>query len=165
MVTKLRISSAQITLEETNLYQAEKTLGGTTGAKGDAGDALQWLCLHGTDQSGSWALWLESGEIDGGYVGSFQWQRLSNNAQFDARCRALKGANIELSLPLQLGVPESHVLNTLGTPSLRRGDQLVYLHEHEGSNKGTQYFASNIVIIRLHNGRVVSIAVSKTTTN
>src|SRR4051812_24462262 len=121
MVTKLRISNIPITLEKTSMAQAEQLLGGTSGAKGDAGDALQWLCLHGTDGSGRWVLWLESGEIDGGYVGSFQWQRLSINEKLDRRCQALSGPKITLVLPLQLGMSEGEVLNALGKPSLRKG--------------------------------------------
>jgi hypothetical protein len=49
-----------------------------------------------------WVLWLESGEIDGGYVGSFQWQRLSNRDVLDSRCHALTGTTSAIKLPLSL---------------------------------------------------------------
>src|SRR5437588_153215 len=79
MFSSFRVSGYDIRFEETSMESVEKRLGGETGQRGDAGDALEWLCFHGADAAGAWVLWLESGEIDGGFVGSFQWQRLSNS--------------------------------------------------------------------------------------
>ena len=50
MLAKLRVSAYDITLEETSMEDAAKRFGGTIGSKGDAGDFLEWLCLHGTDR-------------------------------------------------------------------------------------------------------------------
>ena len=77
MLATLRVSGFPVTLENTNMDDVASSLGGTIGQKGDAGKFEEWLCFHGTDANGSWVLWLESGKIDGGTVGSFHWRRLN----------------------------------------------------------------------------------------
>ena len=108
MLNTLRVSKVGITLEETRLDKVGQLLGGEVGAKGDAGDAMRWLCFHGTDSRRDWILWLESGEIDGGRIGSFQWRTMPGGAKADRRCRALSGAApVTLGLPLKLGMTEA----------------------------------------------------------
>lgn len=166
MLSRLRVANVSISLEKTQLDSVEQLLGGTTGAKGDAGDAVTWLCFQGMDGGEQWILWLESGEIDGPSIGSFQWQRVASDAKIDRRCRALDGAaTVRLALPIKLGMNEVDVLGILGKPSFRRGERLIYLHEHEDSINRVPYDSSNIVIVRLHAHEVCSIAVSKTTTS
>ena len=89
MVKALRISDLNVELEETNMNQVQERFGGTFGTQGDAGDHLEWLCLSGRDVDGRWVLWLESGEMDAGTVGSFQWRRVPEGERFDARCGTL----------------------------------------------------------------------------
>ncbi len=166
MLSKLRVANVAVTLEKTKLDNVEQLLGGTTGASGDAGDAVKWLCFQGMDGGDRWILWLQSGEIDGPSIGSFQWQRVSTDAKIDRRCRALgRTATVRLALPLSLGMNEADVLKVLGTPSFRRGEKLIYLHEHEESINAVQYDSSNIVMVRVHGGAVTSVAVSKTTSD
>jgi hypothetical protein len=166
MLKSLRVSTVGVTLEQTRLDKVGQALGAEIGAKGDAGDAMQWLCLRGKRGGNDWILWLESGEIDGGYVGSFQWQSISGAAKIDDRCHGFTGtAAIKLSLPLKLGMTEAELLKVLGQPSLRRGERFIYLHEHEGSSNGIPFDSSNIVIVRIRAGKVTSIAVSKTTSS
>jgi hypothetical protein len=78
-------------------------------------------------------LWLESGEIDGGSVGSFQWRRVGPNTRFDKRCRMLPRTNsrIKLPIPLHLGTTETEALQILGQPTARHGDTLLYVHERD----------------------------------
>lgn len=142
-------------------------IGGTMGHRGDAGDYVEWLCFHGTDPKGRWVLWLESGEIDGGTVGSFQWQRLVSGAALDRRCRALREARggIELPVALRLNMAEAEVLKALGPPTAKRGDRLIYVHEHQESIRSEPYTSENIVAILLRDGVVWEIDVSRTTTS
>lgn len=167
MFSSLRVSGYDITLEETSMGNVKKRLGGEFGQKGDAGDALAWLCFRGTDSMGGWVLWLESGEIDGDTVGSFQWQRLSTRDVLDPRCQAPKGAASALKLPLSLslGTEKTKVLKILGAPTSIDADRLIYLHEHEGTIKGELFTASNIVVVHLRNGIVWAIQASKTTSS
>lgn len=80
MIASLRLSGVTITLEgESELEALPARFGGEIGSQGDAADSLGWLCLHGSDAVGPWVLWLESGEIDGPYVGGFQWRRVARS--------------------------------------------------------------------------------------
>ncbi len=66
MITSLQLANMKIILEETTLENVRATLGVDTGHSGDASNAVEWLCLYGTDADGRWALWLESSEMGGG---------------------------------------------------------------------------------------------------
>jgi hypothetical protein len=169
MVSTFRVSGYDITLEKTSMKDVEQHLGGVIGEKGDAGDASEWLCFHGADAMGGWVLWLENGEINGGSVGSFQWQRLSNRDVLDTRCNSLRktGSVIQLPLSLQLEAKSSEVLKSFGPPTLKTDERLIYLHEHEvgGTRAGDPFISSNIVVVYLRNGIVWAIQISKTTSD
>jgi hypothetical protein len=165
MFSTFRVSSYDITLEETSIDSVQKHLGGKTGQRGDAGDALKWLCFHGEDTVGRWVIWLESGEIDGGYVGSFQWRRLSDQDVLDSRCHALGGDAVNLPMSLRLGTRKAEVLKSLGQPTSRDTERLIYLHEHEGTIRGKPFTTSNIVMVTIRNGLVWAIQASKTSSS
>ncbi|MGA7697038.1 MAG: hypothetical protein WCA76_18570 [Candidatus Sulfotelmatobacter sp.] len=169
MFSRFRVSGYEVTLEETSMEDAEQHLGGVIGKRGDAGDAMQWLCFQGADSVGGWVLWLESGEINGGSVGSLQWQRLSNRDVLDRRCHALQkaGTPIQLPLSLKLGAKSSDVLKSLGPPTSKDGGRLIYLHEHEvgAIRGGDPFISSNIVVVHLRDGLVWAIQASKTTSD
>ena len=164
MVGAFRVSNFPIEFEETKMDDVRTRLGGTIGHKGDAGDYLEWLCFHGTDPEGRWVLWLESGEIDGGMVGSFRWERLPVNAELDQRCRMLqrKAGGMVLPIRLRLGTTEKDVLKALGTPTVRRGDRLIYVHEHDETIRGEPFTSNNTVEVHLRGGTVCAIEASKT---
>jgi len=168
MVSTFRVSGYDITLEKTSMKDVQQRLGGVIGEKGDASDASEWLCFHGADSMGGWVLWLESGEINGDSVGSFQWQRLSNRDVLDTRCHTLLKAASVIQWPLsfQLGAKSSEVLKSLGPPTSKADERLIYLHEHEvGGTRGDPFVSSNIVAVRIRNGMVWAIQVSKTTSD
>jgi hypothetical protein len=167
MIATIHVSDFAIVLEDTELQAVREHLGGQIGSQGDAGEALGWLCLHGTDAMGGWVLWLKSGEIDGPNVSGFQWQRVTSSAQFDARCQALPegSSNVALPIELRLGTTEAQVLEILGPPSARTGNNLIYVHEHEQSIHDQPYTSVNSVIVVLRNGIVWGIEVEKTTTS
>lgn len=164
MVGAFRVSNFPVEFEETKMDDVRTRLGGAIGRTGDAGEYLEWLCFHGTDAEGRWVLWLESGEIDGGMVGSFRWEHLPKNAELDQRCRMLqhKAGGIVLPISLRLGITEKEVLKTLGTPTVRRGDRLIYVHKHDETIRGEPFTSYNIVEVGLRDGTVWSIEVSKT---
>jgi len=167
ILSSFRLSAYNITLEETSMESVRRRFGGEMGRKGDAGDALEWLCFQGADATGRWVLWLESGEIDGGSVGSFQWQRLSSREVLDPRCHALRGPTsaIRLPLSLKLGAKKTEMLEILGEPTTIDAERLIYLHEHEETIKGAPFTTSNIVVVRLRDGIVWAIQVSKTSSS
>ncbi|HEV2699010.1 MAG TPA: hypothetical protein VGU90_13515 [Terriglobales bacterium] len=110
-------------------------------------------------------LWLKSGEIDGPNVGGFQWKRVPSFAQFDARCQPEGSSNVALPIKLRVGTTEAQVLEILGPPSARKGNNLIYVHEHGESIRNEPYTSVNSVILVLRDGIVWGIEVEKTTTS
>jgi hypothetical protein len=163
MASKLRVSDMTVVLEKTDMTDVQKRFGGTFGEEGDAGTSLEWLCLRGGDETEQWVLWLKSGEMDDGTVGSFQWRRVNRAAKFDERCGSLPKTDSTVSLPiaLNLGMTESKLLQLLGQPTARQGNTLLYVHEHEGAVQNGPFTALNTVSVVVREGRVVAIDVLK----
>jgi len=65
MVASLRADELSVELEQTNIQETSKRYRAELGHEGDAGDFFQWICFVGGREDRRWALWLESGEIDG----------------------------------------------------------------------------------------------------
>ncbi len=161
MLTSFRVSGYAIVLEQTEMKDVQRRLGGEIGSRET--DSSEWLCFHGANETGRWVLWLENDEISESLVGAFQWRQLSESDVLDPRCQSLRREDsmITLPLPFTLGAMESQVLKSLGSPAARDSDRLIYLHEY-GSGS---YVSSNNVIIRLRNGAVWAIQASKTTSD
>jgi hypothetical protein len=167
MITNLTVAGMPIQLEGTKLVDAERRFGATIGHRGDAGESLYWVCLLGAGQNGRWLLWLESSEVDGGLVGGFLLRSIPTNAKADLRCRTLstRESRIDLPIRLRLGMSESEVRKTLGTITARKGDTLIFDHEHEQLFDGTPFTVSNTVAVLLNNKSVSAIQVWSTSTN
>jgi hypothetical protein len=167
MIGNLRIAGFEIVLEKTRMGQVQKKFGGELGSEGDAGDFLEWLCVHGSDKSGSWVMWLESGEIDAGSVGGFQWRRVDRGAIFDGRCSVLPKAPslIELPVALRLGMTEANVLRVLGPPTVREGSALLYIETHEEWLRKESFWEYNAVTVVIQDGAVSAIEAQKSTTS
>jgi hypothetical protein len=159
MIPTVRISTMNIVLDKTELEEVQARFGGEKGVKGDAADSLEWLCLHGTDAVGPWALWLYSGEMNGPTIGGFLWQRVPATAQFDRRCQMLGEADSNVAPPLGicLGTSEAKLLQVLGKPTLRKGDVLLYQHEHERTIRNETITFYNTVTVGLRHGAVQAI--------
>jgi hypothetical protein len=164
IITKLRVAKMQVILEETPLKEVHKGLGGTIGSRGDASEALQWLCFHGSDAKGRWALWLESSEMGGGTVDGFTWQRIAEKATLDRRCRT-QAVEIELPIQIAIGLTESEVRGTLGTPTAKHRNTLIFDHEHQETIRNEPFTASNAVYVELRGGVVWAVQVWKATSN
>jgi hypothetical protein len=167
MITNLRVGDVTIPLEENSELQTLQSMfGGKIGVEGDAADYFSWLCLYGSDAIGTWVLWLESGEIDGPYVGGFQWRRVSRASRFDERCSQLdETSEVKLPIDLGLGSTEAKVIEILGRPTSRRANTLLYEHQHDEFISGEQFTSFNTVIVVLRRGVVYAIQAEKTTTN
>jgi hypothetical protein len=165
MLSKIVVSGMSVNLEKTAISDIAAHFGATIGGKGDAGDSVQWVCFRGVDAGGDWVLWLESGEINGGTVGSFRWQRVGNADVLDQRCRLLRGRAVELQNQLRLGLAQADVLKELGPATVSRADRAVYVHEHDESIHGEPYTSVNVVVVLFRQGKVQAIDVSKTTSS
>ncbi len=164
MITKLRVAEMQIILEETPLNDVQKNLGGVIGSRGDANEALQWLCFHGSDAKGRWVLWLESSEMGSGNVDGFAWQRMAEKATLDSRCLT-QDVEIDLPVRLAIGLTESDVLGCLGTPTAKYRNTLIFDHEHQETVRNEPFTSSNTVYLELRSGVVWAVQVWKTTSN
>ena len=167
MITSLRVAGKSIVLDETDLKQVQRDIGGTIGNRGDADDSLHWLCLRGGNARDQWVLSLMSGEMNGGSVGGFRWQRVEQTAPFDARCQTFPGGRrgVELPLAVRLGTSESEISRILGQPSDRYGDTLLFLHEHEVTFKNQPFTAMNTLAVLLRKQAVWAIEAWKSTTD
>lgn len=165
MISQLSIGDVGVVLEDTPLTVLQTHFGGDIGHHGDAGDSLSWLCVAGGDTSDRWVLWLESGEIDGGRVGMFQWQRIGASAKLDPRCGLVSDAVKVSTLPttLRLGANEGELLHMLGRPTARHGDTLLFAHEHGTTIHNEPYTVSNTVAVTLRRGIVLAITAEKST--
>lgn len=163
MVGDLQLADVKVVLEQTELENIKSHFGGEIGHQGDAGDYLSWLCYRGTDEEGPWVLWLMSGEMDAGTVGSFQWRRIPDDANFDNRCPAVTDSSSKVALPirLRLGLSETNLLKILGPPTARRGQTLLYVHDHDETANGQQYTVLNTVFVIIRNGAVYAVEVLK----
>jgi hypothetical protein len=164
-ITSLRVANWSMILEKTTLEDVQARLGGTVGRRGDASTSLHWICLSGTDRAGRWVLWLESGEIHGGDVGAFELRRIPPAAVLDDRCVALSGRNsgVTLPIPLRLGIKEAEVIKVVGKPTVRLGEILLYVHEHQETIRGEPFDATNVLAVLVRRGVVEAIEVWKTT--
>jgi hypothetical protein len=123
IITTLRVENVSVFLEKTQLKTIADKLGGSIGSRGDASESLQWLCFHGSDANGRWALWLESDEMGGGAVDGFALQRISNNTKVDRRCRTNQ-VWVHLPIGLGIGLPESEARRILGAPTAKVSQHL-----------------------------------------
>lgn len=164
MIIGLKVAGIPIQLERTHLDVISRSLGAAEGARGDAGEALGWICLYGRDQRGYWGLWLMSGEIDGPVIGSFQWQRLPSNARFDQRCRFLADPlrAVDLPIDVRLGMKTSEIDAVIGTPTSKFRNLWVYSHQQSLKLNDEPYSADNDVILRFDEGEVSAILVNYT---
>jgi hypothetical protein len=154
----------QIILEETPLNDVQKNLGGTIGSRGDASEALLWLCFHGSDANGPWALWVESTEMGGGNVDGSAWQRIPKEATLDHRCRT-QDVEVELPIRLALGLTEPEVRRIIGSPTAKHRNTLIFDHEHRETIRNEPFIASNTVYVVLRDSVVWTVQVWKTTSN
>ncbi len=164
MLTTVHLGGVSVILEQTQLSEAQKRLGGGIGSRGDAGEALGWLCTVGSDAKGRWAFWLESSEMGGDTVDGFVWQQIPSDAVIDPRC-VKKGIKVGLPVELGLGLTESEVRGILGVPTAKYRDTLVYVHNHAEEVRGEAFTSSNVIYIELRRDLVWTIQVWKTTSN
>jgi len=153
----------RIVLETTALADVQKQLGGDIGRRGDGGDYLEWLCLHGSDANGRWALWLESSELGGGDIDGFALQRIDQNAKMDERCRLIGNSDGGIELPggLRLGLTEMQARSILGKPNATYGRTLLFEHEHEEKLRNEPFTVTNTVYVTILRGVVSTIQVWK----
>jgi hypothetical protein len=165
-IATLIVGDFLVVLDETNLRGTARHFGALIGSKGDAGDALDWICLGGNDSRGRWVVWLTSAEINGEAIGGFDWRRLSPDESLDHRCRMLpRGDGLRLPIELNLGSTENAARKTLGNPTDAWDGALFYSHEREETIDHVTYTISNDLALRFRNNILSEVLVSKSSSN
>lgn len=164
-ITRVRVAAFTVILETTTLSAVQSHLGGTIGRRGEAAEAVAWLCFHGRDTGGVWGLWLEAGEVHAETVGAFQLRRFDAATQFDQRCQSIDGSNggIELPAGLRLGLSSAQTIRILGRPTTIIGDMSLYKHERQAIIRGQPFTVSNILKMRFRNMILEALDVWKMT--
>jgi hypothetical protein len=163
-ITSLRVTGFTVVLEKTKLTDVQSRFGGTIGKRGDASEALDWLCFHGRDNGRSWVLWLEAGEIHGRTVGAFQLRGIDLGQQVDRRCPSLDSTGgVNLPNGIRLGLTRPHAIEILGRPTKSEGDTVLYRHEHLEALRGRSATASNSITLGFRDGVLDAVDVWKMT--
>jgi hypothetical protein len=171
LVPSLDVGPFKVILEDTSLAQAGAYFKAPVGHAGDASESISWVCLHGHDSAGRWALWLESGEIHGGLCGGFFWQRLSAGDRLDERCGAVETPSVSLPVRLRLGASVADVLRHLGPPTSQSAERMLYVHRRamtlvpKGGGPPQPYELWSTLYMRLRRGTVDAIQAWHTTSS
>jgi hypothetical protein len=163
MIARLGVGVVHIALEETRLTTIQIQLGGVIGHRGDASEALEWLCYQGTGSGGRWALWLENSELGGGRVDGFTLEHLDQEAAL--HCQTLRGSGNQVALPIALapGMAEDQIPAVLGRPTAKFRTPGFFVQEHKETIKSRPFTSSNTVAISARGGVVWAIQVWKNT--
>jgi hypothetical protein len=163
LVPSLGIGPFKVMLEDTPLDQVSAYFKAPVGHVGDASESISWVCLHGSDSGGRWALWVESGEIHGGLCGGFFWLRLSPRDHLDQRCQAVEASSVALPVPVRLGTSTADTLRHLGPATVQSRERLLYVHRKAmtlAPNNGgppEPYEIWSTLYVRLRRGTVDAI--------
>jgi len=170
-MANLNIGSFSVVLEQTLLENASNRFHAAVGSRGDAGEALNWVCLGGNDEQGKLVLWLESGEIHGSTIGGVLLQRLSPDQALDKRCGRLAATPITMPLTVRLGMTKQALLGSLGRPTSERHQAVNYSSCHTvklkvGRTAEPQTFDQcSSLSVRFEKGVVCAFEVWRTTTS
>lgn len=168
MVTSLRTDGLSIELEQTEIQAISKRYHTALGQEGDAGEFFEWLCFVGGRKEQRWAMWLGSGEIDGGRVSDFLIKQIPSDADVDSRCGVLPATIAEPTTSpdeLRLGMSEAELTSVLGKPTANRHDFVFYAHKHDLNFRNEPYTMMNTVTAQVKDGMVTAIRVWKSTTS
>ncbi len=171
LVPYIGIGSFRVKLGTTLLADAASHFNAKIGYQGDASEALSWVCLQGGTRAGPWALWLESGEIDGPTIGGFLLLPRPGSGWLDHRCIPLRDAAISLPIPLQIGMSGAQVVAALGPPTSQSENHILYSHHlvvtlnPKGDTPGEPLDLDTDLYIRLDGGVVAGFQVWRTTSS
>jgi hypothetical protein len=167
-VTSIKFGDLNIQLESTKLNDVLKTINaGEIRHHGDASESVHWLCYSISNVANPVRIWIMSGEIDGGYVGSIVARHVSAEDKATQTCPELPDAfqPVKLDRKIWIQTNESEIKKSLGKPSLIINDWMHYNSERKRIIRGAEFFELGSVSLRFINGQVVELWVSKTTSN
>jgi len=126
-----------VKLETTSLEKVLKTIkAGKIAQRGDASESLEWICYSIIDKNNPVRLWLLSGEIDGGNVGTVVIRSMSTKDKASKKCPELPESfkPVKLDSKIWIHTTEYDVREILGKPSLESRGWLLYSSEQMFKN-------------------------------
>ena len=167
-VKSLSLGSLTIELETTELQAVLTKIGiGEIQHRGDASESTYWLCYFIPNSTHQARIWLMSGEINGGTVGSVALKLTKQDETETPSCPALPTNYRPLQLERNIGLEnkESDLRKILGKPSLVANNWIHFDSEQKIMLHGQEFTESGILSARFVKGRIEELWVSKTTSN
>ena len=167
-VTDVWFGKFNIQLESTELDDVLRTIKtGIIQHKGDASESVDWLCYQISDIANPVRIWIMSGEIDGGFVGTIVISRANIEDKPTQTCPELPAAfrpvNTDCGIWLHNQIIDFEKL--FGKPSLTVDDWIHYKSERKVLVRGSEFFEIGSLSARFVEGRVVELWISKSTSN
>lgn len=167
-ITSVKFGDLDIQLESTKLNDVLKTINvGEIQHHGDASESVHWLCYSIFNGASPTRIWIMSGEIDGGYVGSVVARRINMEAKSNQTCPELPSAfqPVKFERGIWIQTNESEIKKSFGKPSLIVNDWIHYNSERKKIIRGTEFDESGSFSARFINGQAVELWISKTTSD
>jgi hypothetical protein len=167
-VTNVRLGKFNIQLESTKLDDVLKTIKtGIIQHEGDASESVYWLCYQISDVSNPVRIWIMSGEIDGGYVGTIVICRASIKDKPTQTCPELPAAfrPVKIDCDIWLKSKISDFKRLFGKPSLTINNWVHYESKRKVLVRGSDSFEFGSLSAKFVEGRAVELWISKTTNN
>ena len=162
------MGSLVIQLESTQLSDVLSKIGtGEIQHRGDAAESVYWLCYSVPSSANTARLWLMSGEMDGGAVGSIALRLTSSDETATPSCPELPQAyrSVKLGNNISLQNRASDLRRIFGKPSLAANGWLHFDSERDVLLRGEKYTELGGLSVRVIKDRIVELWVSKTTSN
>lgn len=162
-------SGKRMILIPTTFDGASRTVGPSAlGAKGDGGEALQWMCYRLTGEP-SMSLVLEADETSGGHLGGFEFLPADSRPEVEGECISLDvpPSQIATNTGLRLGMSRDEVSGKLGVDGLDSAGVVIFkrvidrsVQRSNGDQQQSTHTASFIVwfqddrVVRFNGWRV-----------
>lgn len=165
-VKSISMGNIVVQLEVTTLNDILSKIGtGKIQHRGDAAESVHWICYFIPSSASNARIWLMSGEIHGGTVGSIAVRLLSSDDTATPSCPTLpmKYSPIQFEQNIGLESKESDLRRTFGKPSLVANDWIHFDSEQEVMLNSKQFTELGSLSARMINDRIVELWVAKTT--
>jgi hypothetical protein len=167
-VKSLSMGSLTIQIETTRLKDVLTKIGiGKIQHRGDAAESTYWLCYLIPNSIHQARIWLMSGEIDGGTVGSIAVKLTKPDETETPSCPALPTNYRPVQFERKIGLEnkESDLRKILGKASLVANDWIHFDSEQEVMIHGEKFTELGSLSARFVKGRIEELWISKTTSD
>ncbi|ESQ81044.1 hypothetical protein [Asticcacaulis sp. YBE204] len=161
-----RLGALTYRFEQTPLIDLAKATGHKRiGHKGDASEALDWLCFT-IKAPQPYRLWLSSSEMGGGTVDGVDMRAEAATATEDCPILAARLTPVSVD-GVRIGMTQAEVRKALGAPSDQRDGWWIYTYEKNvrPSDPGYFFTAYGHMMLHFEDGRLTQISAVRVTSN